>query len=516
MEQVKVGMQQDTIAAISTPPGVGGIAVVRVSGRDALRIVGEAWKGQPVEKMDSHTAHLGKYVATDGTLLDEAVITVFRCPNSFTGEDVAEISVHGSRWIQREVMADLIRRGARTAGPGEFTQRAFMNGRLDLAQAEGVVDLIASSSRAAHALAMSQTRGHFSRGLEEVRNELVELASLLELELDFSEEDVEFADRERLVSLASNLIRRLDRLAASYSSGAALKDGVPTVIAGVPNAGKSSLLNLLLGDDKAIVSDIPGTTRDTIEDTLEIEGILYRFIDTAGLRSTSDTVEGLGIERAREKMRQARIVIWIFDPTADLASQLEEYEKFAADNHTTQIITVVNKTDLMPGADLRSLAGDDSRSLAGDDLLAGDAPPYSSLPTFKTGAQSEGMKLNEAVWLSAKTGAQSEGMKLNEVVWLSAKTGEGVEELMGRLRSIATDGYDPQSEFIVTNARHYEALLKGSEALRRALSGLETGLSADFIAQDIREATTHLGTITGSVTTDTLLHNIFAKFCIGK
>lgn len=331
-----------------------------------------------------------------------------------------------------------------------------MNGRLDLAQAEGVADLIAASSRAAHALAMSQTRGAFSRGLEEVREKLVEFAALLELELDFSEEDVEFADRTRLKELAEGLLARLDRLAASYSSGAALKEGVPVVIAGVPNAGKSSLLNLLLGDDKAIVSDVPGTTRDTIEDTAEIDGVLFRFIDTAGLRATTDIVEGLGIDRARAKMRQARIVVWIFDPTADVSPQEEEYAKFVEENPDVEVIRVVGKGDMI------------------------------SSPT------------------------PSEGFVM------SMKSGEGLDTLRQRLTTCARGGFDPQSEFIVTNARHYEALLRSSEALRRALDGISNGLSADFIAQDVREATHHLGTITGAVTTDTLLHHIFQNFCIGK
>lgn len=457
-----------TIAAVATPAGQGGIAVVRVSGKDALAIVGGAWKGKDLKEVGSHTVHLGRYVATDGAILDECVATVFRAPNSFTGEDVVELGLHGSRWIQREVVADLVRRGARGAGRGEFTLRAYMNGRLDLAQAEGVADLIAASSRAAHALALTQTRGSFSRGLEEVREKLVEFASLLELELDFSEEDVEFADRRRLEELAGGLLSRLDRLAASYSSGAVLKEGVPTVIAGVPNAGKSSLLNLLLGDDKAIVSDIPGTTRDTIEDTVEIDGVLFRFIDTAGLRSTTDTVESLGIDRARAKMRDAHVVLWIFDPTADLTHQLDEFMLFRKDNPEKKVISIVGKEDIATG-------GEDISEI----LTAGEIDPGAT-------------------------------------VKMSMLTGEGLDNLRVLLKEAATDGFNPQEEFIVTNARHYEALLKGADSLRRALAGLADGLSADFIAQDVREATSHLGAITGAVTTDTLLHNIFSHFCIGK
>ncbi|MDE6423307.1 MAG: tRNA uridine-5-carboxymethylaminomethyl(34) synthesis GTPase MnmE, partial [Muribaculaceae bacterium] len=310
MEQFKV--KEDTIAAISTPNGTGGIAVIRISGPDALSIVDSAWKGKSLKESTTHTAHLGRYCNTSGEVLDECVATLFRAPSTFTGEDVVELSVHGSRWIQREVLSDLIRRGARVADPGEFTRRAYLNGRLDLAQAEGVADLISASSKAAHSLALSQTRGHFSKALDSLRLQLIDFASLLELELDFSEEDVEFADREKMLALSRTILKEVTRLSNSYSSGAVLKEGIPVVIAGVPNAGKSSLLNLLLNDDKAIVSDIPGTTRDIIEDTLELDGYLYRFIDTAGLRESADKVESIGIDRAKERMRTAKIVIWLY------------------------------------------------------------------------------------------------------------------------------------------------------------------------------------------------------------
>lgn len=465
MEQFEV----NTIAAISTPAGVGGIAVIRVSGPDAIKIVDSAWSGKPLAEATSHTAHLGRYIATDGNILDEGVATVFRGPASFTGEDTVEISVHGSRWIQREVLSDLIRRGARAAGHGEFTQRAFLNGKLDLAQAEGIADLISSSSRAAHDLALSQTRGHFSRELEALRGKLVEFASLLELELDFSEEDVEFADRTNLLSLANTILTKVKRLASSYSSGAAIKEGVPVVIAGVPNAGKSSLLNLLLGDDKAIVSDIPGTTRDTIEDTLEIDGVLYRFIDTAGLRATSDVVENLGIERARSKMQDARIVIWIIDPTSPLPSQYEELNSFLAAKPDAKVITLLNKSDLQ------------SQNPEG------------------------------AVHVLAQSASE-----LPNQIKFSAKTGLGLDKLKTCLNELTFGDINPDAELIVTNARHYEALTRGADALTRAIGGIETGLSADFIAQDVREALHHLGTITGTITPDNLLHSIFSSFCIGK
>ena len=465
MEQIGKMTSSDTICAVSTPAGTGGIAVVRVSGNDAVATVAGAWKGRDLNSLESHRATLGNYVATDGSVLDQGVATVFRAPRSFTGEDVVEISVHGSKWIQREVLADLVRRGARPAGRGEFTQRAFLNGRLDLAQAEGVADLIAASSRAAHRLAITQTRGRFSNEFNALRDKLIEFASLLELELDFSEEDVEFADRQRLKELAALVLGKVERLAASYSSGAVLKEGVPVVIAGVPNAGKSSLLNLLLGDEKAIVTDIPGTTRDVIEDTAEIDGILYRFSDTAGLRESSDAVEAIGVERARAKLRQARIVIWVIDPSSPLDIQLGELKAYLERPQDSGIVILSNKSDLYPTVDKKTLIN--------------------------------------------ATGIQ-------DVIPFSAKTGDGLDELLERLKTLATDGFNPEEELIVTNARHYEALTKGASALRRAIDALDQGISGDFIAQDVREATSHLGEITGLVTTPDLLSSIFSRFCIGK
>ena len=483
MEQlIARDLQNDTIIAVSTPQGTGGIAVIRISGPSAISTADSAWKGKSLSGAASHTVHLGRLISTEGETLDEAVATIFRAPSSFTGEDVVELSVHGSRWIQREVVADFVRRGVRVAEPGEFTKRAFLNGKLDLAQAEGVADLIASSSRAAHSLAISQTRGAFSNEFNNLRDRLIEFASLLELELDFSEEDVEFADRANLLKLAGNIIAKLKRLSASFSTGAAIKDGVPVVIAGIPNAGKSSVLNLLLSDDKAIVSDIPGTTRDTIEDTIELNGILYRFIDTAGLRDTSDTVESLGIDRARRKMRQAQIVIWVFDPTSPLAPQLAEYNSFVSDSPSTKTIPLLNKSDLSV----------DSNLLNKSDLL-------------------NKSNLSHVV----------ESLGEPPLLHFSATTGEGLNTLLSSIHDLALDGFNPETDTIVTNARHYEAILRGINALTRAASSLTSGtssipVSADFIAQDIREAIHHLSSITGEISSTTLLHSIFSRFCIGK
>lgn len=346
-------LDSDTICAISTPSGVGGIAVVRVSGPDAISIVDKIWRGRPLAEVKSHTAHLGDIVDPDRSEepLDSALATVFRAPRSFTGENVVEISVHGSRWIQRELVNLLIRSGCRMAEAGEFTRRAFANGRLDLAQAEAVADVIASSSRSAHRLASSQMRGDFSKQIGHLRDELIEIASLLELELDFSEEDVEFASRARLRELAEGLFTRISALASSFSTGSALKDGVSVAIVGEPNVGKSTLLNLLLHDNRAIVSDIPGTTRDTIEDTMEIDGVLYRFIDTAGIRDTADSIESLGIERSYAAIGRARIVVWLVAP--DMPAEHYEAMKQAILEHKSDeatLITAITKIDTLPSS----------------------------------------------------------------------------------------------------------------------------------------------------------------------
>ena len=451
-----------TIAAIATPAGQGGIAVIRVSGREAFDIVQKMWRGKPLAQCTSHTAHLGNILQEDGSVLDQAVITLFRAPASFTGEDTVEISLHGSRWIQREALYQLMRCGAKPAGPGEFSQRAFANGRMDLAQTEAVADLIAAESRAAHRLALSQMSGAFSRKLNELREQLIHFGSLLELELDFSEEDVEFADRTQLINSAKETLAVVQRLALSYQSGRAFKEGVPVAIAGAPNVGKSTLLNRLLDCDKAIVSDIPGTTRDVIEDTREIGGILFRFIDTAGLHDTADTVERIGIERAKEHIDHAAVTLWLIDPTQPLEAQLAS---ITATSEGKRFV-ILTKSDL----------SDDAVT---DRILA-------ALP---------------------------EGCP---VISISAKTGLGIDELESELVRTATAEHNPENELMVTNARHYEALTAGAESLQRVLTGLQTGIPTDFVAQDVREALHHLGLVTGAVTTADLLTSIFSHFCIGK
>lgn len=446
----------ETICAVSTPPGRGGIAIVRVSGKGALEIAQRVWAGKPLKDVVSHSAHFGNVVDADGSVLDQAVATVFRGPHSFTGEDVVEYSVHGSLYVQKTLLEALVRNGARIASPGEFTRRAFVNGRLDLAEAEAVADVIASSSKAAHALAVSQLQGRFSSHIKSLRDKLVDLAALLELELDFSEEDVTFADRGRLVELARAIVAHVSKLISTFSSGRAICEGVPVAIVGRPNAGKSSLLNALLGIDRAIVSDIPGTTRDTIEDSADIGGITFRFIDTAGLRTTKDPVESLGIERAYASLSSARIILWLVDPdlTKDEAEQtLESFN--TSKSSDSKIVILHSKSDL----------------------------------------------------LSKKAG-------LNGIA-LSVKTGEGIDELRKKLYEIAAEGLPSDESLIVTNARHHAALMEANESLQMLIDGMDI-LTTDLLAEHLRGAISSLSAITGEITSDTVLHTIFSRFCIGK
>lgn len=473
---------EDTIVAVATPVGKGALALIRISGPDALKIADSVWEGTSLSSSKSHTAHLGNIKDEDGNVLDQAVATVFIGPKSFTGEDSVEFSLHGSPWIIREVTNLLLRKGARGAEPGEFSRRAYMNGRMDLASAEGIADLIASSSRAAHRLALQQTRGVFSREFNELRDKLIELASLLELELDFSEEDVEFADRSSLLKIANELLVKIERLTKSYSAGRAFKEGVPVVIAGAPNVGKSTLLNALLQDDKAIVSDIPGTTRDIIEDTCEIEGVLFRFIDTAGLRESSDTIENIGIDRARQRLSQAAIVLWLIDPFSPIEEQIAEMVSSLSELHREQmLIPVITKTK--------------ANGITADKVSDIDKKVAEAVMSMR--------ELNEN---SSET----------QILKISIVEDNGIEELHKALKNASTREYDPEKELLLTNARHYGDLLKAGTALRRAIAQIEAGTSADFIAMDIREATNALTSLTGSITTPDLLNSIFSKFCIGK
>lgn len=469
MEQLSKTYGEDTICAISTPAGTGGIAVIRISGSKAIETVMKSWRGADLRKAATHTAHFGTIVYPDGETLDEVVATVFRCPHSFTGEDTVELSCHGSQWIQSQLVAQMIGNGCRAAEGGEFTRRAFMNGKIDLSQAEAIADVIASSSRASHRIAVSQMRGGFSAMLAGLREQLLEFVSLMELELDFSEEDVEFADRTRLIDLAKHIDSVITNLADSFSVGNAIKNGVPVAIVGETNAGKSTLLNRLLHDDKAIVSDIRGTTRDAIEDTINLGGITFRFIDTAGIRDTSDKIESIGIDRTFQKIDNASIILWMIDGTQATGNIRETAEKIMPHCQGKQLIAVINKSDKLNNSTIQAI-------------------------------QSEISNISDGI----------------RAITISAKNDIAVDRLEQMLVESAGIPENDPNAVVVTNARHYDALCHAQEAIRRAIDGLQSGLSGDLVSQDIRECMHYLGEITGEITTHEILGSIFSRFCIGK
>lgn len=450
----------DTIVAPATAPGQAALAVLRLSGPQAIAIADTLWRGKSLAQADSHTAHLGTVLDSRGLQLDQAVAVVYRAPRSFTGQDSVELTVHGSMYVRRELLDTLIKAGARLAEPGEFTRRAFLGGRLDLSQAEAVADIIAAESRAANDIAQSQLRGKFAGRIQQLRQQLIDIASLLELELDFAEEDLEFADRTLLTQLATQARDEIRRLLQSFRTGDAIMRGIPVAIVGAPNAGKSSLLNALLGHDRAIVSDVPGTTRDTIEETLHLGDHLFRFIDTAGLRASTDAVERIGIDRARAAIASARIILYVHDATLPLHPDLIPRVPDA----TT--LLVLNKTDLIPTPTL------DSQLSTLDSQL---------LPTP-----------------------------------LSTRTGEGLDQIVRHLVTIAADMTTTDGDVLVANARHAEALSSALTSIGRVLDGLRSTLPADLVAQSLRETISHLGAITGAIPSDLLLSTIFSRFCIGK
>ena len=465
-------MNQDTICAIATAQG-GAIGSIRVSGPEAItitsRIFTPAKSGKLLSEQKPYTLTFGR-IYNGEEMIDEVLVSLFRAPHSYTGEDSTEITCHGSSYILQQVMQLLIKNGCRMAQPGEYTQRAFLNGKMDLSQAEAVADLIASSSAATHRLALSQMRGGFSKELTTLREKLLNFTSMIELELDFSEEDVEFADRSALRRLADEIEEVIARLANSFSVGNVIKTGVPVAIIGETNAGKSTLLNVLLNEDKAIVSDIHGTTRDVIEDTVNIGGITFRFIDTAGIRETSDTIESLGIERTFQKLDQAEIVLWMID-SADAISQLTLLsDKILPRCEHKQLILVFNKVELINETQKNELASQFSEHI-GSEI---------------------------------------------ESIFISAKQRLHTDELQQRLVAAAHLPTVTQNDVIVTNIRHYEALTRALDAIHRVQEGLDVNISGDFLSQDIRECIFHLSDIAGEVTNDMVLQNIFAHFCIGK
>lgn len=484
------------ITAISTPPGVGGIAVIRVSGPQAIEITGKIFRPKnPAHTLSCRPAYsmtFGQIIQENGEPLDEVIVSLYRAPHSFTGEVITEISCHGSVYIQQTLLQLLLRNGCRMAGPGEFTRRAFANGRLDLSQAEAVADLIAADSAAAHRLAMNQMKGAFSKRLKELRKQLLSLSSLLELELDFSEEDVEFANRSQLMNLADEIQGDVTHLAESFQTGNAIRNGIPVAIIGETNAGKSTLLNALLGDDKAIVSDIHGTTRDVIEDTCIMNGILLRFIDTAGIRDTRDRIETMGIERTYQKLDQASIVLWMIDGTRLGDRHLTEslildatdlYRRISPYLHTRQkIYVIINKSDLVAPGTLQK-----------------------NLPLLQDALNNFSIKTEEL--------PQNERLRY---LTISAKTGAGISDLKEKLHSAAQQPDIQSGDVIVTNIRHYEALTHAAAAISRVKQGLITQLPGDLIAQDLRECNYYLGSIIGEISNNELLGSIFSKFCVGK
>lgn len=503
--------ENDTICAVSTAPGVGGIAVIRVSGPQAIAAVDTLWEGKPLAGTPGHHARFGRILdrAHGGEMLDEAVATVFRAPRSFTGEDVVELSVHGSRYVQRRLLQLLEEAGCRLADAGEFTRRAFANGKMDLAQAEAVADVIASNSRAAHRLAASQMKGAFSRRLEELRDKLLELASLLELELDFSEEDVEFASRARLREIAREVHDEVRRLAESFSAGNAIKEGIPVAIVGPTNAGKSSLLNLLLGEDRAIVSDIHGTTRDTIEDTLEIGDYTFRFIDTAGLRDTADPIEALGIQRSRAAASRAAITILVLDATSIPAGMGDGVAPGKNTTDGDSVDSAANSTNKGPSAENWEKNREDSALLKSTLEAVADAPLIVLLNKADLVSDLQAAAWPPAIPLPHRPCA---------VIPFSTKTRTGHTDLLSTLIAQADllRGTTDEDTILVTNLRHAASLRAAAESTAAILSGLSASLPGDLIAQDLRATIHHLSSITGTLTTPDILASIFSRFCIGK
>lgn len=492
-------LDNDTIAAPATAAG-GALCVVRVSGPRAIDICDTIFRGRTIlAAAKTASAHYGSIADTTAGVIDEAIVTIFRAPHSYTGEDSVEISVHGSSYVVRALMQALARAGARPARAGEFTRRAFLAGRMDLAQAEAVADMIASSSRAAHAVAATQMRGAYSHELQELRRQLLDITSLLELELDFSEEDVEFADRTQLDTLLRRTRDKVAALARSFALGNALKEGVAVAIVGSPNVGKSTLLNRLVGEERAMVSDIAGTTRDTVEARINIDGVDYRFIDTAGVHQTDDKLELMGIDRTRQALEKARMVLWITtadEPGSNIGSKIRSNVGSNVGNPSGHNAHNAPDTEAALKAEFAAATGIE---LTSEQIL------YRIINKIDLHSDTDN-----------SSAATAEGAEDKYTLRLSAKTGEGIRTLVAALsRSVdATAAY--RGEAIVTNQRHYHALCEALTALDAALDGLQHGLTSELLSEDIRAAINHLGEITGEITSDDILQNIFSKFCVGK
>ena len=462
-----------TIAAIATPPGIGAIATIRLSGKDAIaiceKVFNPATKGKILSEQPANTIHLGNIVDGD-KIVDQVLLSIFKAPQSYTGEDMTEISCHGSTLIQQQVLENLIKHGATPAQAGEFTLRAFLNGKMDLSQAEGVADLIASNSEAARKVALNQLRGGFSSKLGELRKQLLQFISLIELELDFSEEDVEFADRNQLLALVNSITEQTNQLLESFKLGNVIKTGIPVTIAGKPNVGKSTLLNKILNEEKAIVSDIAGTTRDAIEDTISIKGIAFRFIDTAGLRHTTDSIETIGIERAYSKISEALVILMLIDASETLkncTSEIASVSDRLEDNQ--RLIVVINKVALVSNEKLETLTTSLQKSFAN-----------------------------------------------NTIITMSAKQGDNIDQLTNELVNDYRETVNHADGLIITNARHYESLHNAMENLNRIKDGINNQIPTDLLAMDIRQVLHYIGIITGTISTEEVLGSIFSKFCIGK
>lgn len=466
---------QETIVALASPSGAGAIAIIRISGKDAVAIAEQVFQsvsGKAISKQKTHTIHLG-HIVDGAKVFDQVLLSIFKNPHSYTGEDVIEISCHGSTYIQQQIIQLLLRKGCRMAQAGEFTLRAFLNGKLDLSQAEAVADLISSDNEASHQIAMQQMRGGFSNEIAKLREELLNFASLIELELDFAEEDVEFADRTQFNDLLNRIEFVLKRLIDSFAVGNVIKNGIPVAIVGEPNVGKSTLLNALLNEERAIVSDIAGTTRDTIEDELVIDGIGFRFIDTAGIRETKDVVESIGIKKTFEKIEQAQVVLYLVDGL-----------QLSVDSKLDELLVEIGKTqNLYPQKPILVIIN--KKDLVSEDIITKTKEKLAEVSELKT-------------------------------LFISAKQKDGVEDLKEQLLSFVNTGALRNNETIVTNTRHYDSLLKALDEIQKVKFGLQSNLSSDLMAIDIKQALYYFGEITGEVTNDELLGNIFANFCIGK